>query len=103
MFLNDFVDMIMLKIKWWGLCIVIGVVVILLVVLIKCCFVLKKFILEILCFLRLVCLGLKRWKKFKYGSDDEVEGVSKRVVESVKSDWLNNRGVDSSDSNVISI
>lgn len=102
-FLNDFADTTMLKIKWWGLCIAIGAVATPLAVLIKCCPVPKKPILEISCFPRPACLGLKRRKKLKYGSDDEAEGVSKRVVESVKSDRLNNRGVDSSDSNVISI
>ncbi|KAG0598160.1 hypothetical protein M758_12G051300 [Ceratodon purpureus] len=99
-FLNAFADTTMLHIKWWALCVAIGSVALPLAVLIKCCPVPKKPILEISCFPSTACLGLRRRnKQAKYCSDDDESSYSKHPV-----DGLRNRGSQTDGgSNLISI
>lgn len=79
-FLNDFADTTMLEIKWWGLCIAIGSVATPLAVLIKCVPVPKKPILEISCFPRSACLGLRRRRNAEVVESDDEVGPSRRSV-----------------------
>ncbi|KAG0588518.1 hypothetical protein KC19_2G249200 [Ceratodon purpureus] len=79
-FLNNFADTTMLAIKWWGLCIAIGIVALPLAVLVKCIPVPTKPLLEVSCFPKNACLRLKRRNRpSHFDSDDEFSASTRSI------------------------
>ncbi|KAG0627468.1 hypothetical protein M758_2G203300 [Ceratodon purpureus] len=79
-FLNNFADTTMLAIKWWGLCIAIGIVALPLAVLVKCIPVPTKPLLEVSCFPKNACLRLKRRNRPSHFDSDDEFSVSTRSI-----------------------
>ena len=84
-FLNNFANTTKLPVKWWGLCIAIGVVAIPLALLIKLIPVPTKPLLEISCFPSVHCLRLKRRKRPNLANhhDDSDDDLSSAATSSI--------------------